>query len=447
MRVNVVRTETDSHGQSLPSLDTRTRELICKVVFAGPVGAGVGTTFRELWALIPDAASTAVIPGPGDPPVYQLRFRPRPAIHVQGMKLAFNLWGYEAEPTGQGFERTLDGVDAVVFVADSDPVARKRNEAALREVNDALAEAGSRSSKTAMLMQYNKRDLKDAVAIPEMETQLNPMAWPFVATAASRSQGLQELLDRISTVVPAHLLGSAADGRGQSPTDSMTSAFVRAERKLFKREPAPQLPPATIKSDEDRTVLGASGASPFAAKPIPIPSTPMQSQTAREEASSEGPAVAGMAVTAAETTLRTPEVIDVDVPDLAGYTVHKLGTPEMLNPRWVVLPFIATAPSHRPGEDEEEAVEIELRVRLGRGVKVKPVKKPPAPPTPEGAQRSGSPEDAPGAAPVVAGAASVRTARKDPASANRLMPRNWVIFAVVLLLVVVVAYLLGSTLS
>jgi len=41
----------------------------------------------------------------------------------------------------------------------------------------------------------------------------------------------------------------------------------------------------------------------------------------------------------------------------------------------------------------------------------------------------------------------VRTARKDPASANRLLPRSWIIFALVLLLVVVVAYLLGSTLS
>jgi len=380
MRVDVVRTEPDSHGQSLPSLDTRTRELICKVVFAGPVGAGVGTTFRELWALIPDAASTAVIPGPGDPPVYQLRFRPRPAIHVQGMKLAFNLWGYEAEPTGQGFVRTLDGVDALVFVADSDPVARKRNQVALREVNEALAEAGYQAGKTALLMQYNKRDLKDAVAIPELETQLNPMAWPFVATAASRSQGLQELLDRISTVVPSHLLGSSAEGRGQSPTDSMTSAFARAERKLFKREPDPQLPPSTVKSDEDRTVLGASGASPFAAKPLPIPAAPIQPHVVPEEVSGEGPAVAGMAVTAAETTLRTPEVMDVDVPDLAGYTVRKLGTPEMLNPRWVVLPFIATTPSQRPGEDEEEAVEIELRVRLGKGLKVKPVKTPAAAP-------------------------------------------------------------------
>ena len=457
MRDNVVRTGTDSHGQYLPSLDTRTRELICKVVFAGPVGSGVGTTFRELWALIPDAASTAVIPGPGDPPVYQLRFRPRPAIHVQGLKLAFNLWGYEAEPSGQGFVRTLDGVDAIVFVADSDPRARKHNQIALRQLHSALKESGARPGKTAMLLQYNKRDLKDAVAIPEMETQLNPSAWPFVATAASRSQGLQELLDRISTVVPAHLLGATSEGTGQSPTDSMTSAFARAERKLFKRDSSSLELPKTVTSDEDRTVLGATGASPFAANPIPMPSSPMglpdmgAPRPHREEISSEGPAVAGIAVTGAESTLRTPEVIDAEVADLAGFTINRLGAPEMLNPRWLVVPFIATPPS-RAGDDGEdlEPVEVELRIRLGRSTKVRAVKRtsarPSAPAAPAGqADAAAGHDSAPPAPPVALSPAPVQTARKAPA--GPVIPLSWIIFAVVLFLVVVVAYLLGSTLS
>jgi mutual gliding-motility protein MglA len=457
MRDTVVRTETDSHGHHLPSLDTRTRELICKVVFAGPVGSGVGTTFRELWALIPDAASTAVIPGPGDSPVYQLRFRPRPAIHIQGMKLAFNLWGYEAEPTGEGFVRTLDGVDAVVFVADSDPVARKRNQLALRQLHSALKESGARPGKTAMLLQYNKRDLKDAVAIPEMETQLNPSAWPFVATAASRSQGLQELLDRISTVVPAHLLGNTSEGHGQSPTDSMTSAFARAERKLFKRDADPLDLPKTVTHDEDRTVLGATGASPFAANPIPIPTSPADlpdmgaPHTPQEEVSSEGPAVAGIAVTGAESTLRTPEVIDAEVADLAGFTINRLGTPEMLNPRWLVVPFIATPPS-RPGDEggDGDPVEVELRIRLGRSAKLRAIKRKAArssaPPAPVAAADAADGDEPVSPTPSVAvSPAPVQTARKAPA--GPVIPLSWVIFAVVLFLVVVVAYLLGSILS
>lgn len=456
MRDNVVRTGTDSHGHYLPSLDTRTRELICKVVFAGPVGSGVGTTFRELWALIPDAAATAVIPGPGDPPVYQLRFRPRPAIHIQGMKLAFNLWGYEAEPEGQGFVRTLDGVDAVVFVADSEPAARKRNLNALDQLHSALKESGARPGKTAMLLQYNKRDLKDAVAIPEMESQLNPSAWPFVATAASRSQGLQELLDRISTVVPAHLLGNTSEGHGQSPTDSMTSAFARAERKLFKREPeAPELP-KTVADDEDRTVLGATGASPFAANPIPIPTAPADlpdmaaPYTPREETSSEGPAVAGIAVTGAESTLRTPEVIDAEVADLAGFTINRIGVPEMLNPRWLVVPFIATPPP-RPGDDDgdAEAVDVELRIRLGRSSKARVVTRSivrSAPSTPPaGADTAAEVDESLSSTPAAVAPAPVQTARKAPA--GPIIPWSWIIFAVVLFLVVVVAYLLGSTLS
>ena len=415
----------------MAKLDSRSRELLCKVVFGGPKDAGVGTTFRELWSLIPDAAGSALIPGADDPPLYNLRYRPEPSIRLRGMKLSLDLWGYEAEPRGHEFEQVLRGADAVVIVLDSDPRAMVANQQAFADFGAALTSVGTSLDDLSVLIQYNKRDLKDAVPIPLLEARFNDRSWAFVATAASMAQGLTDLLDRLaSEAVRSPSLSRVTTA---PPTPSMTSAFARAERKLFG-------PGEARESEDDRTVLSGMGSGPSAPAPAPvqvIPTAPPpgtdREATRDDETSGDEAAVSDDSVAADEPVPQVAtRVVDIEVPELSGYEVIRLGTPELLNARWLALPMEAETQSSGLGKEDGARVEVELRIKLGG--KARPA--PPGEPQARALQREGS---------GVMGPQVPYRAQPEPP--QRMIPTSWIVFGAVLLAVVVAAYVLGTLLQ
>lgn len=273
-------------------IDDRTRELSCKVLFVGPPAAGIGTTFRELWTLIPDAAESAVIPRPGDSPIYELCHRPRPAVRKQGLTLVLHLVGYEDSPRSSEFMDLLQDADGLVLVMDSAPTAMAPNLRTIQEVSDSLGTHGRSFEQIAILLQYNKRDLQEAVSIRQLEDHLNTHRWPYVATSSHRAQGLQDMLERLTALisrwvrVPAQSEQPAPPppppprppdqrpSKATAPTSSMVDAFARAEQKIFGRQqPVPGL---ADESDEDRTVVaGSSDPSAPAPSMGPAPVEPL----------------------------------------------------------------------------------------------------------------------------------------------------------------------------
>ena len=422
----------------MPTLDSRSRELLCKVVFAGPVAAGVGTTFHELWSLLPAAAADALVPGPDDPPIYRLRYRPKPAIRMRGVSLCFELWGYEARPVGREFARTLEGADGVILVLDSHPAALDRNEGAIDDVRATLEELGTSFEDVSMLLQYNKRDHPDALPLPQLEERFNPHTWPFVATSSSRSQGLQELLDRLSTEMVENFQFPATPTR--APTDSMTSAFQRAERKLFGTEAVP-------KKDDERTVLGAEGASPFAADPPPAPATP-------RERADLGPVVAPREEAGELPLPKT--IVNLAIPQLAGYRFVQVGTPELSGAQRLIVPFVAETRADDASSVAPPMTDVVLHLELvgdaPARAPVPSVGKPagqalPTPPmgsntppreSPEMASPSRTGTVTPRRGPGPKG--TVSTAR----TSGSPWPISWYLFGAALVVVVVIAYLLGA---
>ena len=417
----------------MPTLDSRSRELLCKVVFAGPVAAGVGTTFRELWSLVPASAADALIPGPDDPPIYRLRYRPKPAIRMRGVSLCFELWGYEARPVGSEFERTLEGADGVILVLDSQPDAAERNEEAIGDVRAALEGLGTSFDDVSMLVQYNKRDHPDALPVPQLEGRFNPDAWPFVATSSSRSQGLQELLDRVSSEMVENLQFPQQPAHG--PTDSMTSAFQRAERKLFGLD-------ATPTPDDERTVLGSEGASPFAANPPPAPAPSREGVDLQPE-------VAPLQVPAP----LPKTVVNLAIPQLAGYRLVQLGPPEITGPHRLTVPFVAESTTDDASSVAPSETDVLLHLDLVSDAPVRTPNRPadksleelfagPLSDSPSRDPSSIAPPPRQGAnpprSPVQPGQVSSARTSGGP------WPVSWYLFGAALVVVVVVAYLLGA---
>ncbi|MCA9569020.1 MAG: hypothetical protein KC656_14320, partial [Myxococcales bacterium] len=101
----------------------------------------------------------------------------------------------------------LDGVDGIVFVADSDPEREDANVLAREDMESSLAVRGRRLQEVPHVYQWNKRDLPNAVPCKVLDRVLNPEGAASLPAVASSGEGvleaqdilLQEVLDRVGT--------------------------------------------------------------------------------------------------------------------------------------------------------------------------------------------------------------------------------------------------------
>jgi signal recognition particle receptor subunit beta len=100
----------------------------------------------------------------------------------------------------------LKGVDGVVFVADSQEERFEANTESLENLKDNLREQGFDILKIPWVIQYNKRDLPNAVPLKDLQEALNPSGkvQEFEASAA-HGVGVFETLKALAKLVLAEL--------------------------------------------------------------------------------------------------------------------------------------------------------------------------------------------------------------------------------------------------
>lgn len=86
-------------------------------------------------------------------------------------------------------EAFLD-VDGVVFVVDSSAGAVAVNLAALEELELLVASRNQELSELALVFQFNKRDLCDALEVSRLQELLNPSGRPSIEAIATRGVGV-----------------------------------------------------------------------------------------------------------------------------------------------------------------------------------------------------------------------------------------------------------------
>ena len=83
----------------------------------------------------------------------------------------------------------LAGADAVVFVADSQASRLEANAESLRGLRQELLLNGI-DPGIPLVVQYNKRDLPDALPLDELEARLNPLRLPRYEAVATQGLGV-----------------------------------------------------------------------------------------------------------------------------------------------------------------------------------------------------------------------------------------------------------------
>jgi len=95
----------------------------------------------------------------------------------------------------------LDGVDGIVFVADSQ---KERTEANLNTMDDLehnLSSYGLDAGRIPLVLQFNKRDLPGIMPVEQMSRDLNRHGWPTVESVALGGSGPTETLKEIARVM------------------------------------------------------------------------------------------------------------------------------------------------------------------------------------------------------------------------------------------------------
>ena len=99
----------------------------------------------------------------------------------------------------------LNGADGVIFVADSGKKKLEENVLSLKELARNITKQNKKFNEFPLVLQYNKRDLPDALPMAVMDKYLNPLNWQRYEAVASTGVGVFDTLKAISKLVISKL--------------------------------------------------------------------------------------------------------------------------------------------------------------------------------------------------------------------------------------------------
>lgn len=224
-------------------INHRAREIHFKVVYYGPGLGGKTTNLKCLYERLPAERRGRLISIATDHErTLFFDFLPIDVGMVNGLMTRFHLYTVPGQIYYQRSRRAvLQGIDAVVFVADSHPARERANAESLADLRSNLVTMGLPDDEIARLprvFQYNKRDLGVALPIERMRAALNPGGAPEFEAVASQGRGVSETLKAACKLVLARLaIGALA------PVVAGAPAAAAAPRPAAA---PPAFPPARV---------------------------------------------------------------------------------------------------------------------------------------------------------------------------------------------------------
>lgn len=247
------------------------REVSCKVVFYGPGMSGKTTNLEIIHKKAPkDAVGEMVSIATETDRTLYFDFLPLDLGQVAGMRTKFQLYTVPGQIYYNATRKlVLQGVDGVIFVADSNPDKMAENLESLQNLRDNLAEMNLTLDDVPLVIQYNKRDLPNALSVAELNAQLNPMGVPTHEGVAREGKGVFATLKEISRLVIEKLNKEHAPAANRRRTNTALGAAPAATPPAAPAVPPPAPvaahTPAAVPRQQPRP------AAPVAQAPVAMP--------------------------------------------------------------------------------------------------------------------------------------------------------------------------------
>ena len=179
------------------------REINCKIVYYGPGLCGKTTNLQYIYNKTNAETKGKLISlsTETDRTLF-FDFLPLSLGEIRGFKTRFHLYTVPGQVFYDASRKLiLKGVDGVVFVADSQVERMEANQESLENLRINLAEQGYDLNKIPAVMQYNKRDLPNAVTKEEMRKVLNTRNFVEYEAVAPTGVGVFDTLKAVAKLV------------------------------------------------------------------------------------------------------------------------------------------------------------------------------------------------------------------------------------------------------
>ena len=189
------------------------REVNCKIVYYGPGMSGKTTNLEIVHKKAPEQnkGELTSIATEGDRTLF-FDFMPLDLGNVAGMRTKFQLYTVPGQVYYNSTRKlVLQGADGIIFVADSSRSKLKENIESWNNLDENLLEYGKNIKEIPIVIQWNKRDLPDAMEKDEMEEKLNPHKVPTFEAVAITGEGVFPTLKALSALVLESLNRSSSD--------------------------------------------------------------------------------------------------------------------------------------------------------------------------------------------------------------------------------------------
>src|SRR5947209_7551935 len=184
-----------------------TKEITAKIVYYGPGLCGKTTNLQFIYESLPSNHKSKMLSlsTKTDRTLF-FDFLPLDLGKIRGMRTKLQLYTVPGQVYYNSTRQlVLKGADGVVFVADSQDVALDANLESLQNLEDNLKRQGLRLRETPMVIQYNKRDLHNAMPVADLEREVNKLHVPHYESVATTGVGVENTLKGITQLVLQHL--------------------------------------------------------------------------------------------------------------------------------------------------------------------------------------------------------------------------------------------------
>ena len=183
------------------------REINCKLVYYGPGLCGKTTNLQFIYNKTREGAKGKMISLATETErTLFFDFLPLSLGEIRGFKTRFHLYTVPGQVFYDASRKLiLKGVDGVCFVADSQLERMEANIESLDNLRFNLQEQGYDLDNIPYIIQYNKRDLPNAVPVDELREVLNPSGVMDYEAIATTGEGVFDTLKALAKQVLTEL--------------------------------------------------------------------------------------------------------------------------------------------------------------------------------------------------------------------------------------------------
>lgn len=187
-------------------INPQTKEINCKIVYYGPALAGKTTNIQALQKKIQTKKTKEQTQmrtiSPRDRTLFFDFLALSSTKKIKDYRVNFQIYTVPGQVLYEDSRKLLlNGVDGIIFVADSRLEYIEDSLQSLDELDMNLQKLGYSPAEIPRVIQYNKRDASTAARVEDLHDFLNPKKLPEFSTVASTGVGVVECFEKLAHAV------------------------------------------------------------------------------------------------------------------------------------------------------------------------------------------------------------------------------------------------------